>query len=91
MSDKDDDIITDLADIPRPVPYGVQLQEKHAEQAGMSRDQIVDQMKAESEAVEDLDAIVDRGRQQTHHWVERGLKLSCEGAGHPNHHIWKRH
>jgi hypothetical protein len=27
---------------------------------------------------------------QGHLWVDRGLKLSCEGAGHANHQAWKR-
>lgn len=25
-----------------------------------------------------------------HIWIERGLKLSCENAGHPHHEAWKR-
>lgn len=25
-----------------------------------------------------------------HVWVDRGLKMSCEGAGHPHHQAWKR-
>jgi hypothetical protein len=25
-----------------------------------------------------------------HKWVDRGLKLSCEGAGHPMHQAWKQ-
>jgi hypothetical protein len=24
-----------------------------------------------------------------HRWIDRGEKLSCEGAGHPNHQAWK--
>lgn len=24
-----------------------------------------------------------------HNWVDRGLKFSCEGAGHANHEAWK--
>jgi hypothetical protein len=23
-----------------------------------------------------------------HNWVNRGLKVSCEGAGHPHHEAW---
>ena len=26
----------------------------------------------------------------THRWVDRGLKMSCEGAGHPFHQVWKQ-
>lgn len=25
-----------------------------------------------------------------HVWVDRGLKLSCENAGHAHHEVWKR-
>jgi hypothetical protein len=25
-----------------------------------------------------------------HFWVDRGLVMSCEGAGHPNHRVFKR-
>lgn len=25
-----------------------------------------------------------------HNWVERGIKLSCEGAGHPHHFVYKK-
>lgn len=32
-----------------------------------------------------LDELVEAGRQQKHIWVERGAKVSCEGAGHPHH------
>jgi hypothetical protein len=27
---------------------------------------------------------------QEHHWVDRGLVLSCEGGSHPNHRSFKR-
>lgn len=26
---------------------------------------------------------------QTHNWTDRGLKLTCENAGHPYHEAWK--
>jgi hypothetical protein len=32
-----------------------------------------------------LDEIVSAGRQVKHNWVRRGIKISCEGAGHPHH------
>ena len=25
----------------------------------------------------------------SHNWVDRGLKVSCENAGHPQHESWK--
>jgi hypothetical protein len=27
---------------------------------------------------------------QSHSWVDRGMVMSCEGAGHANHHAYKR-
>lgn len=27
---------------------------------------------------------------QEHFWVDRGVVMSCEGAGHPNHRTFKR-
>lgn len=41
------------------------------------------------EAMEDLEEIVEQGRLRQHNWVDRGLKLSCEGAGHPQHEVYK--
>ena len=32
----------------------------------------------------------DTAPKQGHIWVDRGLKLSCEGAPHANHQAWKR-
>lgn len=34
---------------------------------------------------------LDLSNPQPHNWVDRGLKMSCEGAGHPMHQVWKRH
>ena len=25
-----------------------------------------------------------------HNWIDRGMKFSCEYAGHANHEVWKR-
>lgn len=77
-------------DVPDPVPYRQQLAEKHAAQATMTRQQVMQQMVDEGAAVQDLDEIVEAGRKVQHFWVDRGLKLSCEGATHPNHHVWKK-
>ena len=32
---------------------------------------------------------LDNLPKQTHVWVDRGLVMSCEGAGHPNHRHFK--
>jgi hypothetical protein len=37
------------------------------------------------EHVFDPDAVPAQG----HRWIDRGLKMSCEGAGHPYHQSWK--
>lgn len=34
----------------------------------------------------DMDSI----KTQNHRWIDRGLVMSCEGAGHPYHQAYKR-
>lgn len=75
--------------VERPVPYKQQLSEMHAGQSGMSRAEVADELATTSEYAEDLDALVEAGRQRKHNWIDRGLKMSCEGAGHPWHEVWK--
>jgi hypothetical protein len=36
-----------------------------------------------------LDDLVEQGRQVKHIWVDRGAKMSCEGAQHPHHSHFK--
>lgn len=50
-----------------------------AEQAGKSKDEVMSELKAEYKL--DLDNLP----RQQHNWIERGLKVSCEGANHPHH------
>lgn len=33
---------------------------------------------------------MDNPPTQGHNWIDRGLKYSCEGAGHPYHQSYKR-
>lgn len=33
---------------------------------------------------------MDNLPKQEHIWVDRGAKMSCEGAAHPNHQVWKK-
>jgi hypothetical protein len=49
------------------------------------RAEIVGFIKQNNQHVIDLDNLP----QQKHNWVDRGLKLSCEDAGHPYHQVWK--
>lgn len=72
--------------IPSPVPYEQQRREAVAEQATMSREDIKKQLAETSEAIFDPENLPRR----THNWVDRGLKVSCEGADHPHHEVWKR-
>lgn len=49
------------------------------------RHQIVSYMEQNNESVLDLENLP----RQRHKWIDRGLKFSCEGAGHANHQSWK--
>lgn len=75
--------------VAEPVPYADQLAEKHKSQEGMSREDVKAQFEAEGAVVEDMEELVERGKARQHNWVDRGLKLSCEGAGHPWHEVHK--
>lgn len=56
-----------------------------AEQESMSHDEIADLMQKSFEYAVDLNNL----EKQKHNWVDRGLKISCEGAGHPHHSHFK--
>lgn len=51
------------------------------EQSNLSKEEILDMMNQRHEYVQDLNNMPD----VQHNWVERGLKVSCEGASHPYH------
>lgn len=57
-----------------------------AEQAGLSKQEVIELMRRRSEFVADLDNL----QPQQHVWVDRGQVMSCEGAAHPNHRTFKR-
>jgi hypothetical protein len=63
------------------------LEQLKQEQAGKSRDQVKAELSETSEHVFDPDTVTP----VQHRWVDRGLKMSCEGAGHPHHQAWKRY
>lgn len=71
--------------IPEPQSYQDHKQELNDQQANMSREQIVDRMRSQSEAIFDPETAV----KPRHNWVDRGRVMSCEGAGHPNHRSFK--
>jgi hypothetical protein len=52
-----------------------------AEQEGMTREEIAAAMARKADYVLDLENVP----RNTHRWVRRGIKVSCEGAGHPHH------
>ena len=56
-----------------------------AEQQGMSREEVLDLMSKTSEHAIDLENLPKQG----HHWVDRGLKVSCEGGAHLHHSHFK--
>lgn len=72
------------------------------EQAGKSREQVLQELQTRGEFVgkdEEGEAVYRKPEyvfdpatapKQTHKWVDRGLKLSCEGASHAFHQAWKR-
>jgi len=51
------------------------------EQSNLSKEEILDMMNNKHEYTQDLNNLPS----VEHNWVERGLKVSCEGANHPYH------
>lgn len=66
--------------------YEAQREAVKAEQSGKSYDDIREQMEKVSEFMLELDNL----KPQEHNWVDRGEVLSCEGANHPYHRVFKR-
>lgn len=56
------------------------------EQKNMSYDEIKSLMAGKSDFLLELDNLP----KQNHVWIDRGLKWTCEDAGHPFHEAWKR-
>lgn len=57
-----------------------------SEQEGLTREQIHEQMKKQSDFMVELDNLP----KQNHIFIDRGAKLTCENAGHPYHEVFKR-
>lgn len=66
--------------------YEEKIAALEAEQKGKAREEIIEEMRTKTEHVFDPAT----APKQTHVWIDRGLKMSCEGAGHPHHQAWKR-
>ena len=60
--------------------------EDMAESQEISVAQAAEQFKQNSEHVIDFDSLP----KQNHNWIDRGLKFTCENAGHSYHEAWKR-
>lgn len=60
--------------------------EIHSSQAGKPVEQIEDMLSKQAEYVFNPDTV----QPVAHNWVKRGIKLSCEGAGHKHHEVWIR-
>jgi hypothetical protein len=67
--------------------YQEHKQKLQAEQANLSRDQVKEALQQQAEHVFDPAT----AEPVKHAWVQRGIKLSCEGAGHPHHQTWLKH
>lgn len=57
------------------------------QQANKTRQEVADELKTQAEHVFDPDTVVPLN----HNWIQRGIKMSCEGASHPPHQTWLRH
>lgn len=60
--------------------------EIEAEQSGKDYEEIRDEMLRKSDHIVEMDNMPP----QNHIWVDRGMKMTCENAGHPYHEVWKR-
>jgi hypothetical protein len=52
----------------------------------ISREELVEQLRQQHEHVFDPATAPEI----LHNWIDRGMKYSCEYAGHSNHEVWKR-
>lgn len=66
--------------------YAEYRDEVKAAQSAMDYDDIRREMSRSNESVFELDKLP----KIRHNWVDRGLVMSCEGAGHENHRSFKR-
>lgn len=87
-----------LASIPQPVSQEQLAADLKAEQAGLSREEIIRRAQtgtlpvgrdAEGSPIYAPKAEgvfdIDNAVKPEHNWVDRGLVMSCEGADHANH------
>ncbi len=75
-----------MSDVDSAQTYKEYREELKAEQEGKSYDEVLDAMRQTAKSVIELDHLP----MQTHRWIDRGAKLTCEGGDHPYHEAWKR-
>lgn len=65
-----------------------------AQQEGLTPEEVVERLKSKKDDTGEplYSHILDINNlpQQDHNWVDRGVVISCEGAGHPHHQSYKR-
>ena len=66
--------------------YEEKIAKIEAEQKTKTRNEITEELQTNSEHVFDPAT----APKQNHIWIDRGLVLSCENAGHAYHQAWKR-
>ena len=49
-----------------------------------------EELLAEAKRQNDVVFELDKQAKILHNRIDRGLKLSCEDAGHPQHEVWKK-
>lgn len=66
--------------------YIDQLIERVAKEEEITIEHARERVLKESDYVFDI----NKAQPVEHHWIDRGAKLTCEGAMHPSHSAWKR-
>lgn len=102
MPDSEKELSEFLNTIPQPMSQADLEAQLKAEQASLSREEIVRKAvsgtlpvgrDAEGETIfaPKAEAVFDpeTAEKPTHNWVDRGEVMSCEGAGHANHRHFK--
>lgn len=70
----------------KPKSYQEHKEEVREKQSGLSYQDVKAIMAAKSDFITELDNLPT----QQHSWTDRGLKYTCENAGHSYHEAWKR-
>ena len=68
-------------------PYTEEMHKENvqAEQKGMSYEEVAELMSKRNDFILEMDNLPP----QNHIWTDRGLKYTCENAGHTYHEAWK--